>query len=87
MVAGRFAHLAPFGGDVAVSPAIRPPSERGSPVRTGRHDHGFGADTSAIASAKQALRDAPAASAIDAATDMAGLKAAWDASLLGDSPY
>ena len=46
-----------------------------------------GADTSAIASAKQALRDAPAASAIDAATDMAGLKAAWDASLLGDSPY
>jgi hypothetical protein len=46
-----------------------------------------GSDTSAIASAKQALRDAPSASAIDAATDMAGLKAAWDASLLGDSPY
>lgn len=46
-----------------------------------------GADTTAIASAKQALRDAPAASAIDAATDMAGLKAAWNASLLGDSPY
>jgi len=46
-----------------------------------------GSDTSAIASAKQALRNAPAASAIDAATDMAGLKAAWDASLLGDSPY
>ena len=36
---------------------------------------------------KQALRDAPAASAIDAATDIAGLKAAWDADLLGDSPY
>ena len=46
-----------------------------------------GSDTSAIASAKQALRDAPAASAIDAATDMAGLKAAWDVALLGDSPY
>ena len=46
-----------------------------------------GDDTTAIASAKQALRDAPAASAIDAATDMAGLKAAWDANLLGDSPY
>ena len=24
---------------------------------------------------------------IDAATDIAGLKAAWDADLLGDSPY
>ena len=36
---------------------------------------------------KQALRDAPAAAAIDAATDIAGLKAAWDADLLGDSPY
>jgi len=46
-----------------------------------------GSDTSAIASAKQALRDAPAASAIDAASNMTELKAAWDASLLGDSPY
>ena len=46
-----------------------------------------GADTSAIASAKQALRDAPAAAAIDAASDIASLKAAWDADLLGDSPY
>jgi hypothetical protein len=36
---------------------------------------------------KQALRDAPAAAAIDAATDIAGLKAAWDADLLGDTPY
>jgi hypothetical protein len=36
---------------------------------------------------KQALRDAPAASAIAAATDIAGLKAAWDADLLGDTPY
>lgn len=36
---------------------------------------------------KQALRDAPANPAIDAATDIAGLKAAWDAALLGDSPY
>ena len=36
---------------------------------------------------KTALRDAPAASAIDAATDIAGLKAAWDTDVLGDSPY
>ena len=46
-----------------------------------------GADTSAIASAKQALRDAPAAAAIDSASDIAALKAAWDADLLGASPY
>ena len=36
---------------------------------------------------KTALRDAPAASAIDAATDIAALKAAWDTDVLGDSPY
>ena len=36
---------------------------------------------------KAALRDAPAAAAIDAATTIAELKAAWDADLLGDSPY
>lgn len=41
----------------------------------------------ASVSKKQALRDAPANPAIDAATDIAGLKAAWDAALLGDSPY
>lgn len=46
-----------------------------------------GADTSAIATAKDALRDAPAASAIDNATDIAGLKAAWDVAVLGDSPF
>ena len=46
-----------------------------------------GSDTSAIATAKDALRDAPAASAIDTATDIAGLKAAWDVVVLGDSPY
>ena len=46
-----------------------------------------GSDTSAIATAKDALRDAPAASAIDNATDIAGLKAAWDVAVLGDSPY
>lgn len=50
-------------------------------------EDGDTAAQSSIATVKQALRDAPAASAIDAATDMAGLKAAWDASLLGDSPY
>lgn len=46
-----------------------------------------GDSTTAIAAAKDALRDAPAAAAIDAATDIAGLKAAWDTSVLGDSPY
>jgi len=36
---------------------------------------------------KAALRDAPAASAINAASDIAALKAAWDTDVLGDSPY
>ena len=45
------------------------------------------ADTSAIIAKKQAIRDAPADSAIDAATDEAGLKAQWNTSVLGDSPY
>ena len=45
------------------------------------------ADTSAIVAKKQALRDAPADSAIDAATDEAGLKAQWNTSILGTSPY
>jgi hypothetical protein len=36
---------------------------------------------------KKALRDAPAASAIDGADTIAKLKAAWDTSVLGDSPY
>jgi len=36
---------------------------------------------------KTSLRDAPAASAIDSASDIASLKAAWDADLLGTSPY
>ena len=45
------------------------------------------ADTSSIVAKKQALRDAPADSAIDAATDEAGLKAQWNTSILGDSPY
>lgn len=46
-----------------------------------------GASTTAIAAAKDALRDAPAAAAIDSASDIAALKAAWDADLLGASPY
>ncbi len=46
-----------------------------------------GADTSAIVSDKQALRDAPASAAIEAATTPDELKASWDAELLGDSPY
>ena len=46
-----------------------------------------GADTTAIAAAKNALRDAPAASAIANATTITELKAAWDTSVLGASPY
>ena len=46
-----------------------------------------GASTTDIVAKKQALRDAPADSAIDTATDEAGLKAQWNTSILGDSPY
>ena len=45
------------------------------------------ADTSSIIAKKQALRDAPADSAIDAATTDAELKSQWNTSVLGDSPY
>ena len=45
------------------------------------------ADTSSIVAKKQALRDAPADSAIESATDEAGLKAQWNTSILGTSPY
>jgi ABC-type Fe3+-citrate transport system substrate-binding protein len=44
-------------------------------------------DTAAIVSKKQALRDALANTAIDAATTEAELKAAWDTAVLGTSPY
>ena len=40
-----------------------------------------------VSAEKQALRDATAAAAIDAATTPDALKAAWDSDLLGDSPY
>ena len=46
-----------------------------------------GAATTDIVAKKNALRDAPAASAIDAATDEAGLKAQWNTSILGTTPY
>jgi hypothetical protein len=36
---------------------------------------------------KAALRDAPAASAINSASNITALKAAWDTDVLGDSPY
>ena len=42
---------------------------------------------SASVTKKAALRDAPAASAIDSADTIAKLKAAWDTAVLGDSPY
>ena len=44
------------------------------------------AKTASVAKKKK-LRDAPAATAIDNADTIAKLKAAWDASTLGTSPY
>ena len=44
------------------------------------------AKTASVAK-KKALRDAPAASAITDADTIAKLKAAWDTSVLGTSPY
>ena len=44
------------------------------------------AKTASVAKKKE-LRDAPAAKAITDADTIAKLKAAWDADLLGDSPY
>mgnify|MGYP003116001801 CR=1 FL=1 len=46
-----------------------------------------GSDTAAIVSKKQALRDAPADSAIGSATTEAELKAQWNTSILGKTPY
>ena len=43
--------------------------------------------TTDIVSKKQALRDAPADSAIDSASNEAELKAQWNTSILGASPY
>ena len=46
-----------------------------------------GSDTASIVSKKQALRDAPANTAIDAAKTESELKAVWDTAILGTSPY
>ena len=43
--------------------------------------------TTDIVSKKQALRDAPADSAIASASNEAELKAQWNTSILGASPY
>ena len=52
------------------------------------HDQeGDSSAQSASVTKKKALRDAPAASAISSADTIAKLKAAWDTSVLGDSPY
>ena len=45
------------------------------------------ADTSTIVAKKQALRDAPAASGIATAASTDDLKAQWDTTNLGTSPY
>ena len=46
-----------------------------------------GASTTDIVAKKTALRDAPADSAIDSASDTAALKAQWNTAILGESPY
>ena len=46
-----------------------------------------GASTTDIVTKKNALRDAPAASGISTATTTDELKAQWDTSILGTSPY
>ena len=46
-----------------------------------------GASTTDIIAKKNALRDAPADSAIDAASDADTLKAQWNTAILGSSPY
>ena len=45
------------------------------------------ASTTDIVNKKQALRDAPADSAITSASDEVALKAQWNTSILGTSPY
>ena len=46
-----------------------------------------GTSTTDIVAKKQALRDAPADSAIASASDTNALKAQWNTSILGASPY
>ena len=46
-----------------------------------------GSDTTEIKNKKQALRDAPADSAINSANTTDELKAQWNISILGPSPY
>ena len=46
-----------------------------------------GSSTTDIVAKKQALRDAPAATGISTAVTDVDLKAQWDTSILGDSPY
>ena len=45
------------------------------------------ASTTDIVAKKQALRDAPADSAITSASDTDALKAQWNTAILGTSPY
>ena len=46
-----------------------------------------GASTTDIVAKKNALRDAPAAAGISTAVTETDLKAQWDTSILGTSPY
>ena len=55
--------------------------------RVGISTVGASAGITTIVAKKQALRDAPAASGIATAANTTELKAQWDTSILGDSPY
>ena len=46
-----------------------------------------GSSTTDIVAKKQALRDAPADSSIESASDTDALKAQWKTDILGSSPY
>ena len=46
-----------------------------------------GSSTTDIVAKKQALRDAPADSGIEAASDSTALKSQWKTDILGSSPY
>ena len=46
-----------------------------------------GADATNIVAKKQALRDAPADSGIESASDTDALKSQWNTAILGTSPY
>ena len=83
-----------FGIDMAKAKEIHKTNIRlARAPKLAEHDIEFqkaletGASTTDIVAKKQALRDAPADSAITSASDTDALKAQWKTDILGDSPY